>query len=99
MSLISPPLSAATAIARLDGWDLVMQCPKCGPRVKPVHELYAAVGRATPIGKVFPRLSCPTCRTKPATLTGVCSWVAHFSREAKKEDLSCLLPKPEAMAA
>lgn len=38
-SLINPPPSHDTPLASLDGWDLVIVCPKCGPRHKPVSAL------------------------------------------------------------
>jgi hypothetical protein len=99
MSLISPPLSEKTPLASLDGWTLLLKCPRCGDRTKPVSALYAVVDRCRPIGTILPRLSCDACKSKPTRLLGVNTWVAKFDREPATEDLSFLLPKPEAEAA
>jgi hypothetical protein len=46
MHLICPALSATTPLASPDGYDLLLRCPKCGDRIKPVSALYTAVDRA-----------------------------------------------------
>jgi hypothetical protein len=99
MSLISPALSAATPLASLDGYDLMLQCPKCGDRIKPVRALYAAVDRCREIGTIMPRLSCDMCRSRPIRLRAVNSWMMKFDRETATEDLTFLLAKPEAETA
>jgi hypothetical protein len=98
-SQISPPLSAKTSLASLDGCDLVMACPKCGDRVKPVAKLCEAVPAWREIGDIIPRLSCDACRSKPVRMRAVNSWVRKFDREATAEDLTFLLERTEAMAA
>src|ERR1700730_16134413 len=82
MHLIWPALSATTPLASLDGYDLLLRCPKCGDRIKPVSALYAAVDRCREIGDIMPRLTCDVCRSKPVTIRAVNSWVVKFDREA-----------------
>lgn len=95
MSLLSPSLSECTPLESLAFWDLVLKCPACGDRRKPVADLLAKVGRCRAVGDIFPRLSCDKCRSKPAMLLGVC----NLSPEPVTEDFSFLLSKPEEMAA
>jgi hypothetical protein len=97
--LIAPPLSTRTPLASLDGCDLLLQCPNCGDRIKPVSKLYAAVERCKEIGEIIPRLSCDVCKSKPVRLRAVNSWVKQFDRETVTEDLSFLLQRPMAQAA
>jgi hypothetical protein len=97
--LISPVLSAKTPLASLDGYDLLLQCPNCGDRIKPVSALYRAVDRCREIGTIIPRLSCDVCKSKPVTIRAVNSWVVKFDREAATEDLTFLLPRPTVQAA
>jgi hypothetical protein len=97
--LIRPPLSHRTPLASLDGYDLLLACPKCGDRIKPVSALYAAVDRCREIGTIIPRLSCDVCRSRPIRLRAVNSWVVKFERETAAEDLTFLLKKKEAIAA
>jgi hypothetical protein len=99
MHLICPALSATTPLASLDGYDLLLACPKCGDRIKPVSALYAAVDRCHEIGDIIPRLSCDVCRSKPVTIRAVNSWVVKFDREAATVDLTFLLPRPTVQAA
>jgi hypothetical protein len=99
MSQIAPPLSATTPLASLDGWHLVLTCPTCGDRTKPVDKLYAAVDRYREIGAILPRLFCDVCKAKPVGLRAVNSWVVKFDREAAAEDLTFLLGRMEARAA
>jgi hypothetical protein len=97
--LIAPALSAKTPLASLDGYDLLLQCPNCGDRIKPVSALYRAVDRCREIGTIIPRLSCDQCTAKPATLRAVNSWVRQFDRETSTEDLTFLLSSPTVQAA
>jgi hypothetical protein len=78
MSLIAPALSAKTPLASLDGYDLLLQCPKCGVRIKPVSKLYAVVDRYSEIGSIIPRLACDGRKSKPVALRAVNSWVVKI---------------------
>ena len=100
MSMISPPLSHRTTLGSLDGWNLVMKCPNCGDRNKPVRSLCEVVKPSREVGEIFPRLSCDGCRSKPAALIGVCTWIVAHGRDAVSEDWTFLLkPKEEQVAA
>jgi hypothetical protein len=91
---ISPPLSSSTPLASLDGWNLVLRCATCGPREKPVSELYKAVRASTALGVVLPKLRCDGCRAKPAGLEATCPWARRWNPEAAtwRLDLIPLLP-------
>jgi hypothetical protein len=97
--LINPPLSAKTPLASLDGYDLVLTCPTCGDRIKPVGKLYAMVDKFREIGTIIPRLSCDVCKSRPVRLRAVNSWARKFDREPASEDLSFLLQRPMVQAA
>jgi hypothetical protein len=97
--LISPLLSHRTPLASLDGYELLLECPNCGDRIKPVSALYKAVDRCREIGTIIPRLSCDVCRSRPIRLRAVNSWILKFDRETMTEDLTFLLDKAEVRAA
>jgi hypothetical protein len=97
--LVCPPLSAKTPLASLDGYDLVLTCPTCGDRIKPVSRLYAVVDKFREIGTIIPRLSCDVCKSRPVRLRAVNSWVKRFGRETAAKDLSFLLQRPMVQAA
>jgi hypothetical protein len=99
MGLLYPPLSESTPLASLDSWTLVMRCPNCGDRNKPVSDLFAAVHPSTAVGKVIPLLSCQACRSKPVGLFGTTSWHVKYGHNPVREDWSFLLPKAEEKAA
>jgi hypothetical protein len=97
--LISPPLSHRTPLASLDGYELLLECPNCGDRIKSVSALYKAVDRCREIGTIIPRLSCDQCAAKPVRLRAVNSWVRQFDRETSTVDLTFLLSSTTAQAA
>jgi hypothetical protein len=97
--LVSPALSAKTPLASLDGYDLLLTCPTCGDRIKPLSKLYAVVDKFREIGTIIPRLSCDVCKSRPVRLRAVNSWVKQFDRETATVDLSCLLQRPMVQAA
>jgi hypothetical protein len=99
MGLLHPPLSESTPLASLDMWSLVMRCPNCGDRNKPIADLFVVVHPSTAVGKVIPLLSCQTCRSKPVALFGTCTWQMKYGRDPVREDWSSLLSKIEANAA
>ncbi len=99
MGLLSPPLSETTPLASLDSWSLVLQCPNCGERGKPVSSLFVVAHPATAVGKILPHLSCETCKAKPVALFGTNTWATKYGRDPVREDWSYLLLKIEEKAA
>ena len=83
--------TAGSALASLDGWNLVFRCPKCGDKEKPAADLLAVVHRSTLLGRVLPRLTCPGCKGKPDSLEAVCVWLMKFDRDPHRDDLTYLL--------
>lgn len=79
---ISPPLSSSTPLASLDGWNLVLRCATCGPREKPVSELYSIVRGSTALGTVLPKLVCDRCRKKPTGIEATCQWARRWNPTA-----------------
>lgn len=110
-SLINPPPSHSTPLASLDGWTLILRCPKCGTREKPVSKLCEALqehlNRRTPLGErvrkasvmplwdILPRLTCDYCHSKPAVLKASCTWVGVYREVPPAVDLTDLLAPPE----
>ena len=99
MSLLHPPLLERTPLASLDSWSLVLKCPRCGDRIKPVSALFAVVRPSEEVGKIVPRLSCDACKSKPEALFGMTTWAVKYGHNPVREDWSFLLPQPEAKAA
>jgi hypothetical protein len=93
-----PPLSERTPLASLDCWNLVLRCPNCGDRIKPVSSLFAFAHPTDEIGSVIPRLSC-VCKAKPVALFGTTTWAVKYGHNPVREDWSFLLPKQELKAA
>lgn len=80
--------TARSALLTLDGWNLVFHCPACGPHEKPGRSLMANTRMTVEIGKVLPRLRCPTCGAAPAKLEAVCVWALKYNRDPLVEDIT-----------
>ena len=96
MAVLSPALSERTPLASLSGWTLILRCPKCGERRKPMDALAQSVRISRPIGEIIPRLSCDHCQSKPTEVVGVCTWMANYGRQPEAEYLTFLLDQKAA---
>ena len=97
VSLITPTPSERTPLASFLLWDMIVRCPKCGDKRKPVMDMIKGGLRpSTEVGSIFPKLTCRSCGSKPAALIGVCT----FTAPEQQEDLTHLMgPKPMEQAA
>jgi hypothetical protein len=95
--IISPPLTDRSPLLTLSGWVLIVHCPACGPKEKPVDALVEHVRGSDPLGSILPRLRCDRCRQPPSRITARCDWMAKFRAGVGPTiDLSALMAKPEA---
>ena len=96
MSFLTPSPSERTPLASFLLWDLIVRCPKCGDKRKPVVDMIqSGIRPSMEVGRIFPNLKCRSCGSQPAGLIGVCM----ISPIQEQEDLSYLLDKPMKVAA
>lgn len=75
----------------LSGWNLVLHCPQCGIRSKPVDDLLKVVCFATEISKVIPKLTCSKCHRPPTRIEAEMQWAKKYGGNLPREDLTFLL--------
>jgi hypothetical protein len=86
---ISPAPTARTPLATFGGWDLVLHCVSCGPRTRSVLELIVVVGGGhQELGHILPKLLCPTCRTRPQSISSTSVWQTKYGRDPLSIDLT-----------
>lgn len=86
-----------SVLLSLSGWTLIIHCPKCGIRRKPVDELLTRIHGSAALRSILPRIACSVCASPPSRIEAVCDWVRKYGVvEPPQEDLTWLVQARDA---
>lgn len=86
---MKPQFTADAALFSLTGWNLVLHCPRCGPKETAADDFLKTTRGSVPLGRWLPKQTC-RCGRKPDRLEAVCVWIMKYGRDPLHEDLTDL---------